>query len=1154
MDFEYKIGGTIGSESPTYIKRVADENLYTSLLQGNLCYVLTSRQMGKSSLKVRVMEKLREDGVKCSSIDASFAGDNENVTANQWYRGLINRWVNDLGLKKFVNINEFWEQHEEFAFSERLDEFVNTILFTHISAPVVIFIDEIDSTIDLDFTDDFFTWIRYCFNVREENSNYKRLTFCFVGVATPTDLIKNQTRTPFNIGKSIEPLRFQESQLNPLMEGLRGKVADLERVQHEIHKWTGGQPFLTQRLCYLIQSELEQIEFGQEEESITQLVESKIIENWEYNDEPVHLKTIRDRLLKDEDKAVSLLGLYQQILEGMESKESIEVSDNLSDVMALRLTGLVVSEEGRLFVYNQIYQRVFSAAWVAQELAKLRPYAVSLVQWLGNDRDDKYLLTGQGFLDSQKWSLTRRLTQEDSQYLAASQKLHTENFQAQAEEIINKAKKRATLFTVIGLSGLIGSVITSGIAWFNFNEVSFLNSLDRASTEVRENYPVYSLYRIITTIKTGRELQKKVKNISVDNYPLYSPLLNLQQVVATEWQEINRFEFDENNANKLRISADGQTILTVDEQGIVKLLRQNGTLISTFKNHQLSTFQNQKFSACIKRREGGPFRKSRACRKLLQANSDVRLSADGKTIITVDEQGIVRLLRQNGTLISTFKNYQSKFDDIVLSADGKTIVTVDKQRIIRLLRRDGTLIFTFENYQAGSFFSAFRDFQKENTVVGISADSKTIVIVDKPGAVKLLNRDGSPISTFKNHQLSTTAVGISADGKTIVSGDYNGNMTIFRRDGSLIYTLKSTKDPIAQIGVSDDGQTIVSINIYGAMKIWRKNTSLMANLTGHQDFVWDVGISADGQTIVSGSDDKTGKIWQRDGTLISTFKNHPYNVNNVAVSADGQTIVSGSSNNRVKIWRRDGSLISTIDSHKDFTSEVGVSADGQIIISESGTQGDISSAVEEVNLWRRDGHLISTLKSDQYSARHVKMSADRQIIVTGNDKTVNLWRQDGSLISVFTDRQNKVTSVGMSADGQTIVSGSNDNTVKLWRRDGSIITTLSGHPNKISSIDVSGDGKIIVSGDDDTVKVWRRDGVLIATLLAGGSPLGHRVGISADGKTIASTGEKTVRMWHFDLDYLLAKGCEQIDDYLNSHPKVNREELCPVPLKGEIAR
>jgi hypothetical protein len=41
----------------------------------------------------------------------------------------------------------------------------------------------------------------------------------------------------------------------------------------------------------------------------------RIIDNWEVRDEPEHLKTIRDHLLRNEQRAGRWLGIYQQILQ-----------------------------------------------------------------------------------------------------------------------------------------------------------------------------------------------------------------------------------------------------------------------------------------------------------------------------------------------------------------------------------------------------------------------------------------------------------------------------------------------------------------------------------------------------------------------------------------------------------------------------------------------------------------------------------------------------------------------------------------------------------------------------------------------------------------------------------------------------------------------
>src|SRR5437879_10907439 len=59
----YVTGGTLRLDAPSYVERQADRDLFESLLQGEFCYVLTSRQMGKSSLMVRTANKLRAQGI-----------------------------------------------------------------------------------------------------------------------------------------------------------------------------------------------------------------------------------------------------------------------------------------------------------------------------------------------------------------------------------------------------------------------------------------------------------------------------------------------------------------------------------------------------------------------------------------------------------------------------------------------------------------------------------------------------------------------------------------------------------------------------------------------------------------------------------------------------------------------------------------------------------------------------------------------------------------------------------------------------------------------------------------------------------------------------------------------------------------------------------
>ena len=113
--------------------------------------------------------------------------------------------------------------------------------------------DEIDAVRSLPFsTDEFFAGIREFYNRRTEDEELERLTFCLLGVASPSDLIRDTRTTPFNIGQRIELRDFTEAEAAPLAQGLRrGEREGAELLKRALY-WTGGHPYLTQRLCQAV--------------------------------------------------------------------------------------------------------------------------------------------------------------------------------------------------------------------------------------------------------------------------------------------------------------------------------------------------------------------------------------------------------------------------------------------------------------------------------------------------------------------------------------------------------------------------------------------------------------------------------------------------------------------------------------------------------------------------------------------------------------------------------------------------------------------------------------------------------------------------------------------------------------------------------------
>ena len=152
-----------------------------------------------------------------------------------------------------------------------------------------------------------------------------------------------------------------------LAQGLKEKTRNYKKLIAVVLNWTGGQPFLTQKLCKLIVESEDAPSRGKEADWVEELVRSCWIENWENLPDLELLQKIRDRLCQPNRHGIQLLNLYQQILQ----QDVIAISDNPQQ-KELQQLGLIVKKQGKLKVHNLIYESVFNRNWIENALQSIQ--------------------------------------------------------------------------------------------------------------------------------------------------------------------------------------------------------------------------------------------------------------------------------------------------------------------------------------------------------------------------------------------------------------------------------------------------------------------------------------------------------------------------------------------------------------------------------------------------------------------------------------------------------------------------------------------------------------------------------------------------------------------------------------------------------------
>lgn len=239
------VGGAVPLDSQFYIERTTDLEFHEAIArQDSLVLVKGARQVGKTSLLARGLQRARENGSKIVLTDFQSLSADYLTSSEKLILTLAETLADQLGLDVYPS--EMWNSFLSPGIN--FERFLRREVLGKIETQLVWGLDEVDRLFSCDFGSDIFGLFRSWHNKRalDPEGPWRRLTMV-IAYATEAHLfITDLNQSPFNVGTRMSLEDFSSIQIAELNERYGSPLRDRVEIAR-YYRLLGGHPYLVRR-------------------------------------------------------------------------------------------------------------------------------------------------------------------------------------------------------------------------------------------------------------------------------------------------------------------------------------------------------------------------------------------------------------------------------------------------------------------------------------------------------------------------------------------------------------------------------------------------------------------------------------------------------------------------------------------------------------------------------------------------------------------------------------------------------------------------------------------------------------------------------------------------------------------------------------------